>query len=92
MKYFLKYRHEAEKDLEETKNYYADISQAVVENFFAEFFETVSFIQQEPTLFQIRYRKIRIAPMYRFPYGVHYIIKKDEIVILRVLHYKRYFK
>lgn len=92
MKYVLKYRHEAETDLEETKAYYGNISQTVVENFFAEFFETISFIQREPTLFQIRYRKIRIAPMYRFPYGVHYFITKDEIIILRVLHYKRYFK
>lgn len=50
MKYVLKYRHEAETDFEETKTYYGNISQTVVENFFAEFFETISFIQQEPTL------------------------------------------
>ncbi len=92
MKYVLKYRREAEKDLDETKTYYASISPLVTDNFFAEFFETISFILQEPTLFQIRYRKVRIAPMYRFPYGVHYIINQDQIIILRVLHYKRYFK
>jgi plasmid stabilization system protein ParE len=86
------YRREAEADLEDIQDYYNKISPQITTNFFTEFFETITFIEQEPKLFQIRYRGIRIAPLYRFPYGIHYLEKENEVVIFRVLHTKRYFK
>ena len=61
-------------------------------NFFKEFFLTLKYIEQSPQLFQVSYRSIRIAPLYRFPYGVHYREKDGLMVIYRVLHTKRYFK
>lgn len=88
----LVYRPEAETDLEDIQDYYNKISINITDKFFIEFFETILFIEQEPTLFQIRYRGIRIAPLYRFPYGIHYLEKENVIIVLRVLHTKRYFK
>ncbi|MDB5156726.1 MAG: Plasmid stabilization system protein [Mucilaginibacter sp.] len=92
MSYTLTYRFEAEIDLIEIETYYNKISPELTKRFFAEFFETLKYIEQEPNLFQIRYRKIRIAPLYRFPYGIHYRETNKQIVIFRVLHTKRYFK
>jgi hypothetical protein len=69
----LVYRTEAETDLGDIQDYYNKISINITDKFFIEFFETILFIEQEPTLFQIRYRGIRIAPLYRFPYGIHYL-------------------
>jgi len=92
MSKLLIYRKEAETDLDDIQDYYNKISSQITDNFFIEFFETLSFIEQEPKLFQIRYRGIRIAPLYRFPYGIHYLEKENEVVIFRVLHTKRYFK
>lgn len=92
MTYKLIFRTEAEKDLEEIQDYYNKISSSITSNFFKEFFETMDFIEGEPDLFQVRYRGIRIAPMYRFPYGIHYKEANSEIIIYRVLHTKRYFK
>lgn len=86
------FRAEAEKDLEDIQDYYNDILQSLTEKFFTEFFETMKFIEDTPQLFQVRYRGIRIAPLYRFPYGIHYKETKSKIVIYRVLHTKRYFK
>jgi len=86
------YRREAETDLDDIQAYYNKISPQITDNFFIEFFEALTFIEQEPKLFQIRYRGIRIAPLYRFPYGIHYLEKENEVVIFRVLHTKRYFK
>lgn len=82
----------AEADLEEIRLYYSNISVSVTRNFFKAFFENINFIKQTPTIFQERYRKIRIAPFYKFPYGIHYKIKDNTIIIYRVLHTKRYFK
>jgi plasmid stabilization system protein ParE len=88
----LVFRIEAEKDLEDIQDYYNKISSSITDNFFIEFFETMDFIEGDPRLFQARYRGIRIAPLYRFPYGIHYKESADKIIIYRVLHTKRYFK
>lgn len=92
MSFELIFRVEAERDLTEIRDYYNKISVTVNANFFHEFFETLNFIEQEPKLFQVRYRGIRIAPLYRFPYGIHYTERKNKVIIYRVLHTKRYFK
>ena len=86
------FRAEAERDLIDVQDYYNKILPSLTEKFFVEFFETMKFIEDAPQLFQVRYRGIRIAPLYRFPYGIHYKESKSKIVIYRVLHTKRYFK
>lgn len=92
MSYNLRFRVEAERDLEEIQDYYNKINPAITNNFFIEFFETMDFIEDEPKPYQVRYRGISIAPLHRFPFGVHYREIEDEIIIYRVLHTKRYFK
>ena len=92
MSYDLVFRIEAEKDLEDIQDYYNKILPSITDNFFVEFFETMDFIEDEPKLFQVRYRGIRIAPLHRFPYGIHYKEIGHKIIIYRVLHTKRYFK
>ncbi len=92
MTYDLVFRIEAERDLEDIQDYYNKILPAITNNFFTEFFETMDYIEDEPQLFQVRYRGIRIAPLVRFPYGIHYKETGDKIIVYRVLHTKRYFK
>jgi plasmid stabilization system protein ParE len=92
MTYELIFRIEAEKDLEDIQDYYNKILPAITDKFFVEFFETMKFIESSPQLFQIRYRGIRIAPLYRFPYGIHYKEIENRIIVYRILHTKRYFK
>ncbi|MBD1366276.1 type II toxin-antitoxin system RelE/ParE family toxin [Mucilaginibacter sp. ZT4R22] len=88
----LVYRSEAKKDLGEIEEYYDKISPSITNNFFKEYFLTLKYIKLGPEMFQVRYRGIRIAPLYRFPYGIHYSETTDAIIIYRILHTKRYFK
>jgi plasmid stabilization system protein ParE len=92
MTYDLVFRIEAEKDLQDIQEYYNKILPSITDNFFVEFFETMDLIEDEPQLFQVRYRGIRIAPLHRFPYGIPYKETDSKIVVYRVLHTKRYFK
>jgi plasmid stabilization system protein ParE len=92
MSFEIIFRVEAGNDLEEIEAYYNKISPGITKNFFKEFFYTLNFIEQQPKLFQERYRGIRIAPLYRFPYGIHYAETDKHVIIYRVLHTKRYFK
>lgn len=92
MTYELVFRIEARTDLEDIQDYYNKILPSITDNFFKEFFEAMDFIETEPQLFQTRYRGIRIAPLHRFPYGIHYKEAGNKIIVYRVLHTKRYFK
>jgi len=92
MNFEIIFRIEAEKDLADIQKYYDEITDTLTRKFFEEFFYTLNFIEQQPEIFQERYRGIRIAPFYRFPYGIHYSIKGAKVIVYRVLHTKRYFK
>lgn len=92
MSYEIIFRIEAKIDLEEIESYYSKILPKLSDRFFEEFFETLAFIEQNPNLFQARYRGIHIAPLYKFPYGIHYKENHGKVIVYRVLHTKRYFK
>ena len=64
MSFELIFRTEAEMDLIDIQDYYNRVSAAITNNFFKELFETFDFIEKEPKLFQVRYRGIRITPLY----------------------------
>lgn len=36
--------------------------------------------------FQKRYKKVQIRFISRFPYGIHYVVKENTIVIIAVFH------
>lgn len=44
-----------------------------------------------PLHYQERYKEIRIAFLEGFPYGIHFLLEKDEIKIIKILHHKREF-
>ena len=78
--------------MSDIEDYYNKIRPALVDQFFEEFFRTMNFIEDEPELYQVRYRGIRIAPMQRFPFGIHYRETENQLIIYRVLHTKRFFR
>lgn len=87
--YVLLFREKATLDLEEIESYYDQISTKITNQFFEELRETLNIVEQEPYLFQERYKQVKIATLHRFPYGIHYTISNDRIVILRILHFKK---
>ena len=86
------FRSKAEYDLDDIKVYYDNISPNLTNRFFIEFYKVIEHIKQTPLLYQIRHRDTHIATLHRFPYSIHYQIKKDTVIILRVLHSSRYFE
>ncbi|TDX09009.1 type II toxin-antitoxin system RelE/ParE family toxin [Flavobacterium sp. S87F.05.LMB.W.Kidney.N] len=49
----------------------------------------IDSVLRNPDLFQKKYKKIRIHFISRFPYGIHYLVEKDEIVVIGVFHTSR---
>jgi plasmid stabilization system protein ParE len=86
------FRSKAKYDLEDIKVHYKNISSKLVSRFSSEFYESLDHIKNNPHLYQVKYRDIRIASLHNFPYGIHYVITLNHIIILRVLHTSRYFE
>ena len=51
----------------------------------------MDLITQFPLAFQIRYRNIRIVPLEKFNYSIHYAVKPNSILVYRFLNQKQNF-
>ncbi|OXA91654.1 type II toxin-antitoxin system RelE/ParE family toxin [Flavobacterium hercynium] len=49
----------------------------------------IDSISRNPNLFQKKYKNIRMHFISRFPYGIHYQMEKEEIVVIGVFHTSR---
>jgi toxin ParE1/3/4 len=86
MTYIVSISQQAEDDLREIFLWYEDkkLGLGLV---FRDFFETaISSIKLNPLQFQVRYHRIRIKFMEKFPYGIHNTVVNSEIIILAVFH------
>lgn len=81
----------ADQDLTKIRIWYDGINNKLTQKLFIELGKELNVIKNEPLIYQTRYRSIRIAFINRFEYGIHFIIKDDTILILRILHNKQYF-
>lgn len=59
--------------------------------FLSDFSRQLRFLRTTPESFQIKYRGIRAVLFERFNYSIHYIIKKNEVFILRILNQRQDF-
>jgi toxin ParE1/3/4 len=46
-------------------------------------------IHRNPQAFQKRYKSVKIRFIQRFPYGIHYIVEENKIIVLGVFHTSR---
>lgn len=46
-------------------------------------------IKRDPSLFQKRYKNLRIHFIDRFPYGIHYLVEENTIKVFGVFHTSR---
>lgn len=81
----------ADRDLTKIRIWYDGINIKLTQELFNEIGKELNLIRKEPLLYQIRYKSIRIAFLGRFEYGIHFIVKDDTVLILRILHNKQYF-
>lgn len=54
-----------------------------------EFFRAYRKLGQRPLLYAVRFSSIRRVNLDRFPYGIFYTVKRNEVRILAVLHGSR---
>lgn len=79
----------AEKELEETENYYNDISEELGNRFREEVEATISRIRKFPRGCHPVTRIHRRCRLSNFPYGIVYRLKPTGIRVLAVMHIRR---
>lgn len=51
----------------------------------------MDLITEFPLAFQVRYRNIRMVPLEKFNYSIHYIVKSNLILVYRFLNQNQKF-
>ena len=87
MKY--SFHQKAVEEFEQAIDYYEGCSRGLGEQFAKEVYLTIQRILDFPKAWQILHKDIRRCLTNRFPFGVIYYQKDNQIIILAIMHLKR---
>jgi plasmid stabilization system protein ParE len=86
MEYSLSISEAAELDIREAFLWHQDQKDNLGLTFEKYLSKTIQTIQKNPLKIQIRYNQTRVAFLKKFPYGVHFNLIENEIIIVAVFH------
>jgi toxin ParE1/3/4 len=89
MSYLLFIRKRAENQITEAYKWYEEKQPGLGTSFVECFQSSLHLIQSNPFLYPKKYKNIRSTTIQRFPYGVFYIVEKQLISVIAVLHLSR---
>ena len=89
MKYKVIVRPEAELDLSDAVKWYEENLKGLGSNFLLSVEAAIQSLSRNPETYPKVYKNIRRALIRKFPFGVHYIIEENQIIILAVFHFSR---
>jgi plasmid stabilization system protein ParE len=80
------FTNEALLDLEDIIIWYEEQREGLSYDFELCFDAGIQEIIKNPLGFQNRYKEVKIRFIRRFPYGIHYIINDNNIIVIGVFH------
>ncbi len=83
------WRIEAVKDLDDAFQWYEDQRRSLGGEFVREADANMAALLSIPQAHPVVLKDVRRIILKRFPYGVYYLLEKDRIVVIAVLHLKR---
>ena len=84
------FRPQAESEILEARNWYAQRRQELGEAFVAAVDLAVAAILEHPLAYPRIYGETRRAIMQRFPYAIYFRVLPEEVVVLAVTHGRRH--
>lgn len=82
-------RPEAERDIDNSYNWYEDQSSGLGAEFLRALNATLASIRRNPFAYPIVHKKVRRTLVTRFPHSFFYFADDDKIVITACVHHKR---
>jgi hypothetical protein len=91
MAYKILYFDEALDNVKESKKWYKEQKNGLQNVFASSIKSAIIRVQANPLVFAVRYRNIRIAHPYKFPFSIHFYIDEPRklIVITNIIHDQR---
>ncbi len=89
MEYEIIIRPEAEKDLTEAFVWYEEKRRGLAFDFLLQVDAGLRFIARNPEIYAPAYKGTRKHIIKRFPYKIIYLVEKQRIIILGVIHGRR---
>ncbi len=89
MKYNLIIRPEAESELLEAVKWCEDKVKGLGSNLLLNIEATLESILRIPEAYTSTYKNIRRALVRKYPFGIHYIIDQNAIIVLAIFHENR---
>ena len=88
----IQFTKEALFDIEEIILWYEEQREGLSYDFELCMEAGISEIIRTPTAYQKRYKNVKVLFISRFPYGIHYIINPENIIIVGIFHTSRFPK
>lgn len=76
----------AELDIREAFLYYEEQSEKLGYRFERNVKSAMKGIKKAPLQNQVKYHEIRVKFLAKFPYGIHYLVKQEAVIIIAVFH------
>ena len=89
MDYQIIVRPDAEKDLRDAFSWYESHKPGLGHDFKNCVEDVLSILTRTPNIYPTVHKQIKRAFIKRFPFGIFYIVEKNKIIILAVLHARR---
>jgi len=87
--YILKLKAEVYNDIKIAYDWYESQRIGLGEDFLLTLEESYSKIIRTPKMYQLIYRTVRRKLLRRFPYGLFFVLRGDEVIVIAVMHTKR---
>ncbi len=89
MTYQVRFRKEAERDIEDAAQWYETQSQGLGHNYLDQISEAVAKIAENPLQYPVVHKGIRRVLINKFPFGIYFRLMEDTVLIFAVLHASR---
>lgn len=92
MSYRLNFLPQVEQDVQDAFDWYELQLPGLGEDFLLSTDAAINAIARQPLLSAVEYKRIRKAKTKRFPFGVFYLVDKDTITVIAIIHLARHPK
>ena len=89
MIYEIRFRPEAENDIEDASVWYESQRQGLGQLFLDEVQKSLDVIVENPLLYPIIYRNTRRAVIHKFPFAIFFRFEENEVIVFAVIHGSR---
>ena len=89
MNYQIRFRPEAEKDLEDAAKWYEEQRPGLGKELLDKVSSALENLAKQPAMYPTVHRNIRRALIQKFPFGLFYIMEENLIIIIAFMHISR---